>query len=110
MHPQELADKLARAGHTTTPVGGKLVIAGGILLSPSRTMDALVVDPARLTISRWGPPAPSAQLCAPPALALPLSVTVQLLSTSASQVPTIPTVCSSIAHGGSCKEWSLRPA
>jgi hypothetical protein len=52
VHPQELADKLARAGHTTTPVGSKLVIAGGILLSPSRTMDAMVVDPARLTISR----------------------------------------------------------
>jgi hypothetical protein len=51
-HSQELASKLARAGHTATPVGDKLVIAGGILLSPSGTMDALVLDPARLAISR----------------------------------------------------------
>lgn len=49
---QELADELARAGHSATPVGGKLVIAGGILRSGARTMDALVVDPARLSISR----------------------------------------------------------
>ena len=49
---QELRSKLARAGHTATPVGDKLVVAGGILLSPSRTMDALVLDPARLAISR----------------------------------------------------------
>jgi hypothetical protein len=49
---QELESKLARAGHTATPVGDKLVVAGGILLSPSRTMDALVLDPARLAISR----------------------------------------------------------
>lgn len=51
---QELADTLARAGHSATPVGGKLVIAGGILRSGARVMDALVVDPARLTISRYG--------------------------------------------------------
>lgn len=49
---QDLVDKLARAGHTATPAGGKLVVAGGILRSGALTMDALVIDPARLTISR----------------------------------------------------------
>lgn len=50
--PEDLVDKLARAGHTATPAGGKLVVAGGILRSGALTMDALVIDPARLTISR----------------------------------------------------------
>lgn len=49
---QELLSKLPRAGHTATPVGRKLIIAGGILQEGSLTMDVLTIDPARLSISR----------------------------------------------------------